>query len=64
MKHQIIVSNISCGGCVSSIKNGLSKIEGVKQVAVNQNTQLVTVEGDVEKSELTAKLASLGYPEK
>lgn len=64
MKHQIIVTNITCGGCVSSIKNGLRNIEGVKQVEVNQNAQLVTVEGEVEKSELTAKLAALGYPEK
>jgi len=42
----------------------LRNIEGVKQVEVNQNAQLVTVEGEVEKSELTAKLAALGYPEK
>lgn len=64
MEQHIIVQNISCGGCVSSIKKALSKIEGVENVHVEQNSQVVTVEGKVKKSLLTDKLAELGYPEK
>lgn len=64
MKQQIKVSNISCTGCVNTIKNGLKKIEGVEEVQVDQNSQTVTVEGEVQKEVLTARLSELGYPEK
>lgn len=64
MTHTIIVDNISCGGCVSSIKKGLSSLEGVEKVDVNQTTHTVSVEGTVEKSTLTKKLIELGYPER
>lgn len=64
MTHTLIVDNISCGGCVSSIKKGLSALEGVEKVDVNQNSHTVSVEGDIEKSTLTKKLSEMGYPEK
>lgn len=64
MTHTIIVDNISCGGCVSSIKKGLSNLEGVEKVDVNQTTHTVSVEGTIEKSTLTKKLSELGYPER
>lgn len=64
MTHQITVDNVTCSGCVNTIKNALGKIEGVKRVAVDQNTQLVEVKGTVEKSALTKKLFDLGYPER
>lgn len=64
MKQQIKVSNISCTGCVNTIKNGLKKVEGVEEVQVDQNSQTVTVEGEVQKEVLTARLSELGYPEK
>lgn len=64
MKQQIKVSNISCTGCVNTIKHGLKKVEGVEEVQVDQNSQTVTVEGEVQKEVLTARLSELGYPEK
>ena len=64
MKQQIKVSNISCTGCVNTIKNGLKKVEGVEEVQVDQNSQTVTVEGEVQKEVLSARLSELGYPEK
>lgn len=64
MTHKISVSNIACGGCVSSIKNALSKIEGVESVNVEQASQTVNVEGPVEKSVLVQTLSDLGYPER
>lgn len=64
MTHTIIVDNISCAGCINSIKKGLSTLKGVEKVDVNQNTHTVSVEGEIEKPVLTQKLSELGYPEK
>jgi copper chaperone CopZ len=64
MTHNITVDNVTCSGCVSTIKKALGNIEGVKSVTVDQNSQLVHVEGNVEKSALTEKLFELGYPER
>lgn len=64
MTHHITVDNVTCSGCVSTIRKALGKIEGVKSVAVDQNSQMVNVEGTAEKSALTEKLFELGYPER
>lgn len=64
MTHNITVDNVTCSGCVNTIKKALGNIEGVKSVTVDQNSQLVHVEGNVEKSALTEKLFELGYPER
>lgn len=64
MTQQITVQNVTCMGCVNSIKKGLSKIEGVTQVEVDKDTQVVTVQGAVDKAQLVEKLSDLGYPEK
>mgnify|MGYP002735442809 CR=1 FL=1 len=49
MTHNITVDKVTCSGCV---------------ITVDQNSQLVHVEGNVEKSALTEKLFELGYPER
>lgn len=38
------VPNIGCDGCVKTIKNELSQIEGVKTVEAGVDTRMVTVE--------------------
>lgn len=38
------VPNIGCNGCVQTIKNELSEIEGVRQVDAAVDTKAVTVE--------------------
>lgn len=65
MKDKIIVSNIKCDGCVATIKDNLSKLEGVKNVIVSKEESLVDVEHDVNISRkiITNKLAAFGYPE-
>jgi len=56
-------SNIKCGGCVSSVENGLSEIAGVTKVTVDIPSNKVTVEGSsIDKAVIEAKLAELGYP--
>ncbi len=64
MKHTIEVENIKCGGCVNSIKSSLSKMEGVEYVAVDKDTEIIDIEGSIERTALVEKLHSLGYPEK
>jgi len=63
-KEKIIVANLKCSGCATTIKNELLKITGVKQVDVDNENDTVEVSGDEMKREtLLHKLHSLGYPE-
>ncbi|ATA72636.1 MULTISPECIES: heavy-metal-associated domain-containing protein [Capnocytophaga] len=64
MKHEIVVENIKCGGCINSIKTALLKIEGVQEVHVDKETETVSVEGTVDKTILVKALSKLGYSEK
>ena len=64
MTHTITVENIKCGGCMNSIKTSLLKIEGVEHVAVDKDSETVTIESTVEKDILVQSLTKQGYPEK
>lgn len=64
MRHEISVENIKCGGCMNTIKTALMKIEGVDEVNIDKETEILTVAGDTEKSILINTLSGLGYPEK
>lgn len=62
-KESFIVANVKCGGCATTIKQGLLGLDGVEDVQVD------IVEGRVEVSgkaltpvALQNKLAELGYP--
>lgn len=58
------VKNVKCGGCVSSIRQGLLTITGVKDVAVVIQGGEVIVSGeDLNREALAQKLIQLGYPE-
>ena len=58
------VENVKCGGCVGTIRDGLSSIAGVKDVAVVIQGGEVTVSGeDLDRAALAHKLRQLGYPE-
>jgi len=52
------VKNVKCGGCASTIQDGLSSLAGVKDVAV-------VIQGgeDLDRAALAQKLGQLGYPE-
>ena len=63
-KHTFNISGMSCAACAARIEKGLSKLEGVKQAAVNFAIEKATVEYDentvnVEKIYETVK--KLGY---
>ncbi len=44
MRTQLKVEGMSCSHCESAVKNALSAIEGVSNVAVDLNEKTVTVE--------------------
>ena len=44
-------AQMSCGGCANKVKNLLNSVEGVKDVAVNLETKVVTVGYDRQKTD-------------
>lgn len=56
--------DITCGGCAGSIKNALGKMEGVKNVEVDVNTKMVSIEYDeqIAREQIEAKLEDIGFP--
>ncbi|MBI3772388.1 MAG: heavy-metal-associated domain-containing protein [Gammaproteobacteria bacterium] len=62
---QFKVANMKCQGCVANVRNGLVTVAGVNNVDVDLGRAEVTVQGDhLDRQQITAKLAQLGYPEK
>ena len=64
---EIIIENLKCDGCASTITKGLNKFGEVKSVDIDIEKSSIDIEfsGDdsiVEK--FKKKLAGLGYPEK
>lgn len=61
---QFHVENIKCGGCEKSIIKGLNSIEGLSNVVIDRDQQMVNVTADKSLREaIEAKLKSMGYPE-
>ena len=65
MKFEFTVQNVKCGGCASAIQNGLRQDAQVREVTVDVPTGRVMVETEGDsRTELSAALQALGYPEK
>ena len=43
---QVHVENIKCGGCEKSIIKGLTSIEGVSNIVIDRDQQLISVTAD------------------
>jgi len=62
--ENIIVANVKCSGCATTIKMELLQISGVKNAVVEVEKDMVTVSyEDVDRDVIVRKLHSLGYPE-
>jgi len=62
--EEIIIANLKCNGCASTIKKELSTLTGVKEVAVDVEQDAVIVTYDtICRESIINKLHSLGYPE-
>lgn len=57
--------DISCGHCVSSVKNRLNQLDGVNSVEASAETKVIDVSFDAEAvslEKIQAELADEGYP--
>ena len=63
--EEIIVANLKCNGCATTIKNELLKLNGISTVEVFNEKDMIKVSYDdnVERKVIIDKLHSLGYPE-
>jgi copper chaperone CopZ len=64
METTLQIQNLKCGGCANTIINQLSKLVGVSEVTVNNDTDEVSLNYDSESDLETVKnkLSDLGYP--
>jgi len=63
--EQFIVPGVSCQHCVSAVTREVSALSGVKQVQVDLDTKLVTVEhgAEVASEAIVAAIQEAGYEE-
>lgn len=67
MKKTFQLEDLTCPSCVVKIKKGLSQLEGIQSVNVRFNSSKVDVTFDdhfVEDSEITKRLANIGFKTK
>lgn len=62
--EKIIIANLKCSGCATTITKELSNLKGVQNVTVNPDADCVDITYDnIERKIIIDKLHSLGYPE-
>lgn len=62
-KIELQASNIKCAGCVSNIKDGLKDINGINEINVDIDSNVVSLAGsEMNPEEIKNKLTELGYP--
>lgn len=64
MKNTFNIQNLKCGGCANTIITQLSKLDGISDVTVDNDTDEVSFE-TISENDIEAvknKLSDLGYP--
>ena len=61
MKNEYNIEGVKCGGCVSAVKEKLSKLDNVDNIEVNIQEKTVVVEGEVSKEDLQAALEGTNF---
>lgn len=57
------VANVKCGGCASTIRDGLLTLPGIASIEVDIATGTVQISGtDIDTTAIQTKLDELGYP--
>lgn len=64
MARTITVEGMSCGGCEENVENALGDLPGVSNVEADNESDSVTVEGDVSEDEIAAVVEDAGYAPK
>ncbi len=65
IKDEIVVANLKCSGCATTITEKLAKMQEVHSVNVEPDQDLVVVEYELEEDrpKIIQSLKRLGYPE-
>lgn len=63
MKKEYELTRMSCGGCVSSVKNALLKLPEIQEAEVQLNPQraIITMSKIIDVDELQAHLKNIGH---
>ena len=63
MKKNYELQGMSCGGCVSSVKNALLKLPGVEdaEVHLHPQTAVLTLSKPIDVGELQSQLSKAGH---
>jgi len=59
------IDNLKCGGCEKTILKGLNALDGVADVSVDHELQMVSLQAEpAMRAAIVDKLQEMGYPEK
>ncbi len=62
--EKILVANLKCSGCATTVKKELMKLAGVEKVEVDVDHDAIDLSYDPqERSKIIDRLHALGYPE-
>jgi copper chaperone len=66
MVTELVVENIKCNGCMNSIKNALLKINGIEEVSIDLDQELISIhsQSPIDREKVVRSLEKMGYPEK
>jgi len=56
------VEKMMCGGCEANVKKVLAEVSSVESVNVDLEAKTVSVEGDIDSSEIAKVITDAGYP--
>ena len=59
------INNLKCGGCEKTVLKGLNALDGVTDVSVDHELQMVSLQAEpAMRAAIVEKLQDMGYPEK
>lgn len=61
MAKEITVEGMSCGGCEANVEDALDDLSAVTDVEADNESDSVTVEGDVSEDEIASVVEDEGY---
>ncbi len=58
---ELQVEGATCGGCVKSIENAVSRLDGISSVSFDLETGLLKVDGTVNKEQVEEAVTLAGF---
>ena len=56
------VEKMMCGGCEANVKKVLADVASIDSVEVDLEAKTVTVEGEIDATEIAQTISDAGYP--